>query len=45
MLGSNRCYLNKEYRKKIEKNNEFQECTYDPLGYFVIKGVEKVMLV
>jgi DNA-directed RNA polymerase III subunit RPC2 len=42
MIGSQFCWLS-------EKNDEkalaaVQECPYDPQGYFVIKGVEKVVL-
>jgi DNA-directed RNA polymerase III subunit RPC2 len=46
MVGSARCYLNKEIQKeKFLKNIEINECPYDPQGYFIIKGVEKVFLI
>ena len=46
MVGSDRCYLNKEIQKeKFLKNIEINECPYDPQGYFIIKGVEKVFLI
>lgn len=42
MLGSSNCWL-------IGKNNEelakIKECPYDPQGYFIIKGSEKVVLI
>ena len=28
-----------------EKLADIQECPYDPRGYFIIKGVEKVLLI
>lgn len=41
MLGSNHCYL----KDKEPKDLAFmKECPYDPKGYFIIKGVEKVVL-
>ena len=43
MLGSSRCHL---YGKDDEKVlAAFKECPYDPKGYFIIKGVEKVILI
>jgi DNA-directed RNA polymerase III subunit RPC2 len=41
MLRSEKCVLT---GKSEEELAELKECVYDPGGYFVIKGVEKVML-
>ena len=41
MLRSNKCVLSNRSEKELA---EMQECLYDPGGYFVIKGVEKVIL-
>ena len=42
MLGSNHCYLKgKNYKELIA----MKECPYDPRGYFIINGVEKVLLI
>ena len=42
MLGSSNCWL-------AEMNHEglarVKECPYDPRGYFIVKGVEKVILI
>jgi len=35
------CILTGKSNEELEKN---KECIYDPGGYFVIKGVEKVIL-
>ena len=43
MLGSSRCYLRDKSEEEVAK--EFSECPYDPKGYFIVKGVEKVVLV
>jgi len=39
MLGSSHCILSK---LPLDKVHKIQECTHDPRGYFIIKGVEKV---
>ena len=41
MLRSERCVLN---GKSDEEMEQAKECMYDPGGYFIIKGVEKVIL-
>lgn len=41
MLRSEKCVLS---NKSEEELAELKECVYDPGGYFVIKGVEKVIL-
>jgi DNA-directed RNA polymerase III subunit RPC2 len=41
MLRSDRCVLN---GKSEEELAELKECAYDPGGYFVVRGVEKVIL-
>jgi hypothetical protein len=38
MVGSDLCVLN--YNPYLKK----EECDHDPMGYFIIKGVEKVFL-
>lgn len=40
MLGSENCWLSKT---KTEDLAKIQECPYDPRGYFIVKGVEKVI--
>ena len=42
MLGSSNCWLNGMTDEKLA---DIQECPYDPRGYFIIKGVEKVLLI
>ena len=42
MLGSTNCILNNKSHDELAKLNE---CPYDPRGYFVVKGVEKVILI
>ena len=42
MLGSNHCYL---HNKTPEQLSLIHECPYDPRGYFIINGVEKVILI
>jgi DNA-directed RNA polymerase III subunit RPC2 len=42
MLGSSNCNLT---GKTHEQLSEYKECPYDPRGYFIIKGVEKVLLI
>lgn len=39
MLRSSNCVLNGKHAAEFAKMNE---CPYDPGGYFVCKGVEKV---
>jgi DNA-directed RNA polymerase III subunit RPC2 len=41
MLGSNHCYLKGKNPTDLAL---IKECPYDPKGYFIIKGVEKVVL-
>jgi DNA-directed RNA polymerase III subunit RPC2 len=42
MLGSSNCVLTGKNKEQLAKLNE---CPYDPRGYFIIKGVEKVILI
>ena len=42
MLGSNHCYLKGKNYKEL---SAMKECPYDPRGYFIINGVEKVILI
>jgi len=42
MLGSSNCWLT---GKSHEELAVIKECPYDPRGYFVIKGSEKVVLI
>ena len=42
MLGSSNCHLTGKSEKELA---EMQECPFDPKGYFVVKGVEKVILI
>ena len=42
MLGSSNCHLTGKSEKELA---DMEECPYDPKGYFVIKGVEKVVLI
>jgi DNA-directed RNA polymerase III subunit RPC2 len=42
MLGCCRCNL---YGKSAEEVTRMKECPLDPKGYFVVKGVEKVLLI
>jgi DNA-directed RNA polymerase III subunit RPC2 len=41
MLRSDRCVLTGKLEAELEK---LKECMYDPGGYFIVKGVEKVIL-
>ncbi len=43
MLGSSICHLSKV--KTEFEYAQLKECPYDPKGYFIIKGTEKVMLI
>lgn len=42
MLRSNRCIL---HGADFERLTQLKECPYDPGGYFIVKGVEKVILI
>lgn len=42
MLGSSNCWLTNLDHKELA---ELRECPYDPRGYFIIRGVEKVILI
>ena len=42
MLGSSNCWLRGKDHQKLA---QMRECPYDPRGYFIIKGVEKVVLI
>ena len=42
MLGSTNCFLTGKSEKELA---EMQECPFDPKGYFIIKGVEKAILI
>ena len=42
MLGSSNCWLSGKSHEDLAK---IKECPYDPKGYFIIKGSEKVVLI
>ena len=42
MLGSSSCWLDGMSHEELAHKNE---CPYDPRGYFIVKGVEKVILI
>jgi len=42
MLGSSKCVLN---NKTYEELAHMHECPYDPKGYFIVKGTERVVLI
>lgn len=42
MLGCTNCVLNNKSDKELSL---LKECPYDPRGYFIVKGVEKVLLI
>ena len=42
MLGASNCWLHGLNHEQLAKA---KECPYDPRGYFIIKGVEKVLLI
>lgn len=42
MLGSSNCWLTDKSDQELAQINE---CPYDPRGYFIIRGVEKVVLI
>lgn len=41
MLGSSRCHLNGLPERELCK---LKECPYDPKGYFIVGGTEKVIM-
>jgi DNA-directed RNA polymerase III subunit RPC2 len=41
MLRSSKCYLRNATERDLE---DIKECPYDPGGYFIVKGIEKVCL-
>ena len=42
MLRSSNCHLTGKSREELAKH---KECPLDPGGYFIVKGVEKVILI
>ena len=42
MLGSSNCWLSGKTHEELAR---IKECPYDPRGYFIIKGSEKVVLI
>jgi len=42
MLGCSNCVL---LNKSNEELAKVKECPYDPRGYFIVKGLEKVVLI
>ena len=42
MLGSSNCWLSGMSEEDLAR---VKECPYDPRGYFIIRGVEKVILI
>ena len=42
MLRSSKCLLRNKSERELAK---MKECPYDPGGYFIVKGVEKVILI
>lgn len=42
MLGSSKCVLNNKSKQELAS---MFECPYDPKGYFIVKGNEKVILI
>lgn len=43
MLGASNCWLSGLSHEELAY--KAKECPYDPRGYFIIKGVEKVILI
>lgn len=43
MLGASNCWLSSLNHEELAR--KAKECPYDPRGYFIIKGVEKVILI
>lgn len=42
MVGSDWCWLNGKNESELAK---MKECVFDPKGYFILKGTEKVVLI
>ena len=42
MLGASNCWLSDASEKSLANMGE---CPYDPRGYFIVKGAEKVILI
>ena len=42
MLGASNCWLSNLNHEDLAR---IKECPYDPRGYFIVKGVEKVILI
>ena len=42
MLGSSSCWLDGMSHEELARK---KECPYDPRGYFIVRGVEKVILI
>lgn len=42
MLGSSNCWLS---GKSHEELAQIKECPYDPRGYFIVRGVERALLI
>jgi DNA-directed RNA polymerase III subunit RPC2 len=42
MLGASNCWLSSMDQDQLARA---KECPYDPRGYFIIKGTEKVLLI
>ena len=42
MLGASNCWLANMNHEQLAR---IKECPYDPRGYFIVKGVEKVILI
>jgi DNA-directed RNA polymerase III subunit RPC2 len=42
MLGASNCWLKDMSHEQLAR---VKECPYDPRGYFIVKGVEKVLLI
>ena len=42
MLGASNCWLSKMNHDELA---QVKECPYDPRGYFIIRGVEKAILI
>nr|QBK93397.1 MAG: DNA-directed RNA polymerase subunit beta [Pithovirus LCPAC404] len=46
MLGSNKCHLSSSFgrAKELELVRDYGECMRDSFGYFIMKGMEKMLL-
>ncbi len=42
MLGCSKCHLVGQSEKELAY---LKECPYDPRGYFIVNGTEKVLLI